>query len=134
MRVMPDILINVDVDDTGFDTNPVIRKRLVETGHSVPEEPEWLDLGSYGDEGRAILTDGEFMRLADLRPGWEAFGDWVRAIRVKYHGHVDFQWLTHRGYHPMAESFTREALRRNHVDHIRLRCIDPHKHRTKVTG
>lgn len=131
MRWYPDILISIDIDNTAFDTDHVLRNRLIERGLTPPAVGEWIDLSQYGDVGRELLTDGEFMRLADLRAGWEEFGDWVRQIRAQYHGHVDFQWLTQRGYHPMAESLTRESLRRNHVDHIRLRCIDAHRHPNK---
>lgn len=126
------ILINIDLDDTAIDTNPVMRKIMIENGAVLNENDHWITMSDHGAIGEKVIREAKFMRVAGPRPGWGALPVWIKSMQQRYPGVVRFQYLTHRGYHPLGEQYSKLALRRDGMDTIPLKCICPNKHPSKA--
>lgn len=124
--------INIDLDDTAIDTNSVMRKLLTVAGSPPREDEDWIIMSEHGEHGERILREAKFMHMAGPRPGWAALPVWIEAIKQRYPGRVNFRYLTHRGYHPLGEQYSKVALQRSAMDTIPLVCICPNKHPSKA--
>lgn len=129
----PVFTIAIDLDDTVYDTNGYLGKALGARGHNVDVPMHWWDMDGYNGDGVRILKEARFMRDALPLPGWTSLSTLVDYCNRLYPSRLKFIYLTHRGYHPSAESLTKLALKRDGIDNIPLICIDSKTYPSKHT-
>lgn len=119
------VVIAFDLDDTVFNVNDYFRVALAALGHDTNVPMHWWDMEGYNGDGPMLIRQGGFMAESEPNPGWEHLPVLISHLQAMYPDRVEAIYLTHRGYHPSAESLSMVALKRHGLDTIPLHCVDP---------
>lgn len=125
LKAAKKVVIAFDLDDTVFNVNDYFKAALAALGHNTDVPMHWWDMEGYDGDGPMLIKRACFMSDSEPNPGWEHLPVMVDHFKAAYDKRVEFIYLTHRGYHPMAESLTNVALKRHGLESIPLHCVDP---------
>lgn len=106
-------MIVLDLDDSLFETEKAMTHWI---NHTLGVPLVWKNRLSRTDPNEApylekVLENGEFMKHAEWRPGYEQVPALITDVR-SFNPNVNFMFCTHRGYHPNAPEFTKYQFER----------------------
>lgn len=118
------MIVFFDLDDTVFDTFPVLRRMVFEMTGFRPHSEAYLTPGNTEGHLATVLEDASFMGQTPLRPGYENIREWMLDMLLRYPS-LRFAGATHRGYHPDAERKSKPIMDEVDFPFVEVVYIDP---------